>query len=93
MKILFSFESSRMPVRSITLINWLIHRGHTVHILYEESVGHEPMSYCEFNRTDISMNHVRIIKLSKIKHSKICKVHPNDTIKNFDFKENNDKKN
>ena len=83
MKILFSFESSRMPVRSITLINWLIHRGHTVHILYEESVGHEPMSYCGFNRTDISMNHVRIIKLSKIKHSKICKVHPNDTIKNF----------
>ena len=66
MKILFSFESSRMPVRSITLINWLIHRGHTVHILYEESVGHEPMSYCGFNRTDISMNHVRIIKLSKI---------------------------
>jgi len=83
MKILFSFESSRMPVRSITLINWLIHRGHTVHILYEESVGHEPMSYCVFNRTDISMNHVRIIKLSKPKQSRICKIHPNDTIKDF----------
>jgi len=43
MKILFSFESGRMPLRSSTLINWLIFRGHEVHVLYELAVSHEEM--------------------------------------------------
>ena len=43
MKILFSFESSRMPLRSITLINWLISRGHIVHVLYDNIISHEHM--------------------------------------------------
>jgi len=38
MKILFSFESTRMPLRSVTLIKWLIHRGHEIHVLYNESI-------------------------------------------------------
>lgn len=43
MKILFSFESVRMPLRSATIINWMIHRGHLVHVLYDENVAHSQM--------------------------------------------------
>jgi len=77
MKILFSFESSRIPVRSITFINWLVHRGHIVHVLYDESVCHEPMSH------RIYLKHIKVINSSKLKQSRICKTHPNDTIRDF----------
>lgn len=43
MKILFSFESHRMPLRTSTLINWLVLRGHTVHVLYDEKISHQQM--------------------------------------------------
>ena len=65
MKILFSFESSRIPVRSATFINWLIHRGHIVHVLYDESVCHEPMSH------RVYLKHIKVINSSKLIHVQI----------------------
>jgi hypothetical protein len=38
MKILFSFESHAIPVRAVTLINWLVNRGHSVDILYDDVI-------------------------------------------------------
>lgn len=38
MKILFSFECNIIPIRASTLINWLVSRGHTVDLLYEDTV-------------------------------------------------------
>ncbi len=76
MKILFSFESGKMPIRSTTLINWLISRGHDLSILYEPSIGNEEIVY---------ENHinVKIYNHSNIQNSRICKIHPNDVINDF----------
>jgi hypothetical protein len=43
MKILFSFESNRMPLRSATIINWLTNHGHNVYVLYDERISHREM--------------------------------------------------
>lgn len=38
MKILFSFECNIIPIRASTLINWLVSRGHSVDVLYDDVV-------------------------------------------------------
>jgi hypothetical protein len=43
MKFLFSFESTRMPLRSATIINWLLKRGHDVDVLYDRRISNGSM--------------------------------------------------
>lgn len=54
MKILFSFESGRVPLRSSTLINWLISRGHQVDVLYDKNIAYDDMEGKHYlNKTKI----------------------------------------
>jgi len=77
MKILFSFESCRMPIRAVTLINWLISRGHNLSILYEHDICGDDMVY------ENHIKNVKIINHSNIKKSKISKNLENTLIDNF----------
>lgn len=73
MKILFSFESGRMPLRSATLINWLISRGHKVDVLYDQRVAHDPMEGQHYikNATLYSSAPEVIAKFSSVPKSRI----------------------
>ena len=54
MNILFTFESSRMPLRAATIINWLLFRGHSVTVLYDNNVCHTDMEGAHYlNRAKI----------------------------------------
>lgn len=48
MKILFSFECNIIPIRASTLTNWLVSRGHTVDLLYEDTVCGELIKGAHF---------------------------------------------
>lgn len=58
MKILFSFESCRMPLRAATFINWLIYKGHVVDVLYDINVCHSPMEAPEYLKNATVIDHV-----------------------------------
>lgn len=59
MKILFSFETSRMPLRSATFVNWLTYRGHQVDILYDLTICHESMEGSHYFKNVDIINSVK----------------------------------
>lgn len=75
MKILFSFESSRVPLRSATLVNWLISRGHQVDVLYDQRIAHDDMEARYYlKKANIYSSLPEVMpKFSKIPHSEIIK--------------------
>lgn len=75
MKILFSFECCRMPLRAATIVNWLITRGHQVDVLYDQRVTHDEMEGKHYlNKATIYTSLPEVMpKFSKIPQSEMIK--------------------
>ena len=75
MKILFSFESGRMPLRSATLINWLVSRGHKVDVLYDQRVAHDDIEGVHYikNATIYKSLPEVMPRISSIPHSQMIR--------------------
>jgi hypothetical protein len=75
MKILFSFECGRMPLRATTLINWLISRGHKVDVLYDQRIAHDDIEGVHYlkNATIYKSAPTVMAKISSIPQSQIIR--------------------